>query len=101
MCIRDRDRLDGYNDFLRGLFSPEIPKIAHDVKTLMGALLAEGLSTEGFVFDTALAAYLLAPTDGSYDLDKLGLTWFNREFPKAKVYLLSLIHICSSCWPRC
>ena len=82
-----QDRLDGYNDFLRGLFSPEIPKIAHDVKTLMGALLAEGLSTEGFVFDTALAAYLLAPTDGSYDLDKLGLTWFNREFPKAKVYL--------------
>ncbi len=82
-----QDRLDCYNEFLRGLFSPEIQKTAHDVKTLMGALLAEGLSTEGFVFDTALAAYLLAPTDGSYDLDKLGMTWFGREFPKAKAYL--------------
>ena len=36
------------------------------------------------MFDTALAAYLLAPTDGSYELEKLGMTWFNQEFPKAK-----------------
>ena len=38
-------------------------------------------------FDTALAAYLLSPTDGSYELEKLGITYFNQEFPKAKEYL--------------
>ena len=34
-----------------------------------------------------VAAYLLAPTDGSYELEKLGITYFNQEFPKAKEYL--------------
>ena len=36
--------------------------------------MAGGLPAEGFVFDTALAAYLLAPTDGSYDLERLSVT---------------------------
>ena len=38
-------------------------------------------------FDTALAAYLLAPTDGSYELEKLSVTYFNFEVPKARDYL--------------
>ena len=80
------DRLEGYNDFLRALFSAGIRKVSHGVKGLMGALLAEGLSTEGFVFDTELAAYLLAPTDGSYELEKLSVSYFNVETPKAKAY---------------
>ena len=53
----------------------------------MHLLLDEGLSTDGFCFDTALAAYLLSPTDGSYELEKLGITYFNQEFPKAMEYL--------------
>ncbi len=81
------DKLDCYNDFLRGLFAPDIKKVSHNIKDLMNALLAEGLSTEGFLFDTALAAYLLAPTDGSYDLEKLAMTYFHFEAPKAKAYL--------------
>lgn len=80
-------RLECYNDFLRGLFAADVKKVSHNVKDLIHALLAEGLSPEGFVFDTALAAYLLAPTDGSYDLEKLAVTYFNFEAPKAKLYL--------------
>lgn len=78
------DALEGYNEFLRGLFAPEIKKCTHDVKTLLSRLLDEGIQGGGFIFDTALAAYLLAPTDGSYDLEKLGITYFNQEFAKAK-----------------
>ena len=81
------DRLEGYNELLRALFSGEIQKVSHNVKDLMHLLLDEGLSTDGFCFDTALAAYLLSPTDGSYELEKLGITYFNQEFPKAKEYL--------------
>ena len=81
------DRLEGYNDFLRRFFSAGIQKISHNVKDLMNTLLAEGLSTDGFVFDTALAAYLLAPTDGSYDLERLSVTYFGFESPKAEAYL--------------
>ena len=81
------DRLEGYNDFLREFFVPEIKKVSHNVKDLMNALLAEGLSTGGFLFDTAIAAYLLTPTDGSYDLEKLAMTYYHTEVPKAVAYL--------------
>ena len=59
---------DDYNAFLRLLFSDRVRKAGHNIKDLMRALLAEGLPTDGFVFDTALAAYLLDATAGNYDL---------------------------------
>ena len=80
------DKLADYNGFLRGFFSPDIRKVTHDCKPLMGRLLEEGLGLEGFVFDTAIGAYLLSPTDGSYELDKLAVSYFNVEVPKAKLY---------------
>ena len=81
------DKLECYNDFLAGLFAPEIRKVIHGSKSLCRALLAEGITPGGFVFDTEVAAYLLAPTDGSYELEKLGLTYYNRQFAKAEDYL--------------
>ena len=80
------DKLECYNDFLRGFFAPDVKKVSHDIKPLMTQLIAEGLPTDGFMFDTALAAYLLAPTDGSYELEKLSVTYFNFETAKAKTY---------------
>jgi DNA polymerase-1 len=70
---------EGYDRFLDLFFSGAVKKISHDVKPLMNHLLGEGLSTDGFVFDTALAAYLLSPTDGSYELDKLFVSYYNCE----------------------
>ncbi|SCI63174.1 DNA polymerase I [uncultured Flavonifractor sp.] len=78
------DKLEGYNGVLKALFTADIKKNTHDVKTLLSRLLEEGVEGDGFVFDTAIAAYLLAPTDGSYELEKLGITYFNQEFAKAK-----------------
>ncbi|MEG0321442.1 MAG: DNA polymerase I, partial [Oscillospiraceae bacterium] len=72
---------------LRGLFCEKIKKISHNVKDLMNRLLGEGLSTHGFVFDTEIAAYLLAPTDGSYALESLGQSYFNFQPLPAKDYL--------------
>lgn len=80
------DRLEDYHGFLKGLFGGDIPKVVHDAKPILSRLLAEGIAGEGILFDTALAAYLLAPTDGSYDLEKLGMSYFNQEFSKTKVY---------------
>ncbi len=61
----------GYDAFLRRLFSPEVKKVGHDVKDLMRRALQKGLGTEGFVFDTALAAYLLEATASAYGLERL------------------------------
>ena len=81
------EKLECYNDFLRAFFASDIKKVSHNVKELMNALLSEGLSIDGFIFDTAVAAYLLAPTEGSYELEKLAMTYFHFEAPRAKAYL--------------
>ncbi len=81
------DRLECYNDILNGLFAPGIRKMTHGAKELCRTLLSEGIAPGGFVFDTEVAAYLLAPADGSCDLEKLGMTYFNHQFPKAADYL--------------
>ena len=63
--------MEAYDAFLETLFSAAVEKVSHNVKDLMGVLLREGLSTEGFVFDTALAAYLLEATEGDYGIERL------------------------------
>lgn len=75
-----------FSKLLRQLFDGSIRIVTHRVKETTHTLLAAGYPAEGFVFDTAIAAYLLAPTDASFDLPKLGMTYFNQEFLDAKVY---------------
>ena len=77
------DRYEGdWNALLKALFSADIRKVSHNVKDLMRCLLESGLPYEGFVFDTAIAAYLLDATAGSYDLQRLFVSYFNAELPK-------------------
>lgn len=78
-----------YNALLRRLFSPEVKKIGHNVKELFGLLKAEGLPLEGFVFDAALAEYLLDATAGDYALPRLSQKYFDGEIDGAQaVYML-------------
>lgn len=81
------ERGEDYNRLLRLVFSPEVKKSAHGVKDLMGLALAEGLGTEGFVFDTELAAYVLDPTESGYDLGKLTKRYLGAELPEARAAL--------------
>ena len=71
-----------WNALLGALFSADIKKVSHNVKDLMRALLENGLPAEGFIFDTALAAYLLDATAGSYDLQRLFVSYYNAELMK-------------------
>ena len=71
-----------WNALLRELFSADIRKVSHNVKDLMRTLADNGLLADGFAFDTALAAYLLDATAGSYDLQRLFVSYYNEELPK-------------------
>ena len=71
-----------WNKLLAALFSADIKKVSHDVKDLMRTLLENGLPAEGFIFDTALAGYLLDATAGHYDIARLFASWFKEELPK-------------------
>ena len=80
---------DSYNSFLKMLFSDKVKKISHGVKDEMGQLLKEGLSLEGFIFDTELAAYLLDATGSDYTLERLSQGNFDTEYHGTEaMYLL-------------
>ncbi|WP_163506477.1 DNA polymerase I [Fodinicola acaciae] len=61
------------------LADPTRPKVLHDVKGPILALAARGLTLDGVVSDTALAAYLIRPDQRSYDLADLVLRQLKRE----------------------
>ena len=71
-----------WNQLLAALFSADIRKVSHEVKDLIRTLRKNNLPAEGFIFDTALAAYLLDATAGSYDLQRLFVSYYNEELPK-------------------
>ena len=75
-----------YHALLSALFGPKVKKVTHGVKELCRALLDEGVAPEGFVFDTELAAYLLDPTAGSYELRKLAVSYFKKEVEQSAAY---------------
>lgn len=80
MALLFREELSGYDEMLCRLFSDKIKKVGHGIKELMKELLEAGYATDGFLFDTKVAAYLLAPTDGSYELEHLARTYFPQEY---------------------
>ncbi len=81
-AILRSDRFGGdWDALLRGLFSGDIAKAAHNVKDLTRALLERNLPAGGFIFDTALAGYLLDATAGGYDLQRLFVAYCGAELP--------------------
>ncbi len=64
------------------LFAGEIKLVMHDAKPTYVELLEAGLAAQGVLFDTSIAAYLLDPTASSYDLERVALSYLNRELPK-------------------
>ena len=59
------------------------PKVLHDAKGPMHALRERGLPLAGLADDTALAAYLVAPDQRSYDLGDLAVRHLGRELRSA------------------
>ena len=51
------------------------------MKDMTRALLERDLPAEGFIFDTALAGYLLDATAGGYDLPRLFVAYCGAELP--------------------
>jgi DNA polymerase I len=62
----------------RVLADPTIGIVCHDAKTLDHALQGEGLRSPGVTVDTELAAYLLDPSQRTFDLERLALQHLQR-----------------------
>ncbi|MBR5262039.1 MAG: DNA polymerase I, partial [Oscillospiraceae bacterium] len=61
------------------LLAPEVKKIGHNTKDIIRRLVSLGQSAEAWEFDTALAAYLLDSTAGSYDIPRLCVKYCGFE----------------------
>ena len=77
---------DAYNELLRLIVRRKL--LSHQVKDLTRLLLDEGLDGESFVFDTALAGYLLDATDGDYSLARLSARYLGFECAGAEAIWL-------------
>ena len=74
---------EAFDHFCSRLFSAEMPKASSNVKDLMNLLHRTGYSRDGFIFDTALAGYLLRATDSDYSLPALSERWLGTRLDGA------------------
>ena len=77
--LRREDFNGDYEEALRLLFDPSIQKVGHNIKNIQKTLLTIGVQPGGWVFDTALAAYLLDATAGSYEIRPLCVKYCGFE----------------------
>ncbi len=69
------------HDALAAFFGAGTRFMAHDVKPLVLWLLSQGIDASGLCLDAQIAAYLLDPASGRYDLDDLMKTHTSMELP--------------------
>ncbi len=78
--VLDRAAYRGdYTEALRMIFTSPVKKAGHDIKDTLRALLALGIESENWVFDSAIAAYLLDSTAGGYDINRLCVRYCGFE----------------------
>lgn len=84
LVLREGVGEEAFASFLKALMGAGIKKYGHDIKPLYLALFAQGIEFSDFVFDTAIAAYLINPTAGHYELSHTASNFLGVELPEAK-----------------
>lgn len=81
--ILDETRYVGdYKTALCKVFSGDMPKAGHNVKEWIRSLLARDVESTGWVFDSALAAYLLDATASGYEIERLCRQYCGFSLPE-------------------
>lgn len=70
---------------LKSVFeSSSIIKICHNAKDAYVSLYKHGIVLNGLGFDTAIASYLLNPSESTYNVDELAFRYLNEKLPSEK-----------------
>ncbi|MDR2599733.1 MAG: DNA polymerase I [Oscillospiraceae bacterium] len=69
--LLQRGAFEAFDDTLSELLSDKVKKVGHDIKDIMRYCMERGIHTNNWVFDTALAAYLVSPTDSNYSIARI------------------------------
>jgi len=63
--VLQQGETEGFDDALKVLLSSDVRKVGSGVKDIIRVCLERGFGADGWIFDTALAAYLISPTESS------------------------------------
>ncbi len=85
-----------WRNVLSGIFGTSVAKAGHNIKPLMRKLLFEGISHGNWVFDTALAAYLLDPAAGEESIGKIAGKYLPESAAAPAETIYSLIPVLSA-----
>ena len=77
-------RFSEVQEVLRPWLASDSPKIIHDVKGPLNALLVHGWALSGLVMDTAVAAYLVAPGTRNFELPDLVQRYLKKSLDVAE-----------------
>ncbi len=77
---------DDFNKLLKYFFSSKVLKVSHDIKPLMSSLIDFGIDFDGFIFDTALGAWLLDPSRGKYSLPSVSQWLLGKQISSETEY---------------
>ncbi|MEU4015808.1 DNA polymerase I [Microbacterium sp. NPDC028030] len=81
--LRESDWTDGAADALRGWLESNAPKVLHDAKPQVKALIRQGIRLRGLAYDTSLAGWLLRPSFPDKTLADLVERYLGEKLPEA------------------
>lgn len=74
-----------YISMFKNVFEDDkISKICHNAKDVFVSLYKHGIYLKGLCFDTAIASYLLNPSESTYNVDELADRFLNESIPGIK-----------------
>lgn len=81
--LRELDWSDDVSDALKGWLESDSPKVLHDAKPQVKALLRLGIRLGGLAYDTSLAGWLLRPSFPDKTLGDLVERYLGEKLPEA------------------
>lgn len=81
--LRELDWSEGAAEALRGWLESDSPKVLHDAKPQVKALLRLGIRLGGLAYDTSLAGWLLRPSFPDKTLGDLVERYLGEKLPEA------------------
>jgi DNA polymerase-1 len=81
--LRETDWTAGDADVLRGWLESDAPKVLHDAKPQVKALLRQGTRLGGLAYDTSLAGWMLRPSFPDKTLGDLVERYLGENLPEA------------------
>ena len=82
LCVFSVSRMEcmlSFDALLDAVLSADVVKVTQDLKNLMRVLMEQHITFGGFVFDTALAGYLISSTDSDYSAERLVVRYLAKE----------------------